>query len=109
MNPQSIFTAGRWRVKPGREADFISAWEAFARWTSENISGASRARLLQDRDQPGLFVSIGPWESLESVRTWRQTEEFREFVSRVRQLCESIEPHTLEQVTLVTRGGKSAA
>lgn len=103
-----IFTAGIWRVKPGMEPDFVSAWEGFATWVRENLPGASSARLLQDLDQPGLFLSIGPWESLEAVKNWRSTPEFADFFARAKELCESIEPHTLKSVVHLVPTRKAA-
>jgi hypothetical protein len=27
------FTLGEWLVKPGKESEFIEAWNSFAKWT----------------------------------------------------------------------------
>ena len=71
-----------------------------AEWTNQNITGAvgGEARLLQDLDQPTLFYSFGPWDSLEAIQAWRADPGFQERVGRIRELLESFEPHTMRTV-----------
>jgi heme-degrading monooxygenase HmoA len=95
-----LYTHGRWVVNEGQEAAFQAAWEELAEWTNENISGAvsGEARLLQDLDDPRVFVSFGPWESLEAIQAWRADAGFQERVGRIRDLLESFEAHTIRTV-----------
>lgn len=95
-----LYTHGRWVVKDGQQEQFRAAWREIADWTSERIAGAvaGEARLLQDLDDPTLFLSFGPWESLEAIQTWRGDDGFKERVSRVREFLVSFEAHTLRVV-----------
>jgi heme-degrading monooxygenase HmoA len=86
-----------WTVKPGREKEFVAAWREWALWSEAQGLGSS-ARLLRDVDQPGRFVSFGPWEDLDTVRRWRAQPGFHERVERLQALVEGFEPRTLEQV-----------
>jgi len=94
-----VYTFGLWSVKPGKEGDFIAAWETFARWTGDHHAGMmGEARLLQDIDQPSHFVSIGGWSDMKKVEAWRHSTDFQSFFSRVSELCEETQPHTLKPV-----------
>jgi heme-degrading monooxygenase HmoA len=92
-----VWTSGIWTVSPGQEAAFVEAWGEFARWSQETFPGA-HAWLLRDRDEPNVFMSIGPWSSDEDVAMWRNSLGFRERVGHIRGLVMSFEPHTLDEV-----------
>ena len=99
--PGQLYTSGLWSVRPGKEADFIRAWEQFAQWTSEHQPGVGDGRLLQDPEHPDKFLSFGPWESAERIAEWRSRPEFAAFVTTARELCEDIQPRTLKLVVHV--------
>ncbi len=96
-----FYTHGTWLVKAGREQDFVRAWEELAGWTALETA-ASGATLLRDRAEPRLFVSFGPWPSLEEIERWRAAPGFAERVGRIQELLESFEPSTLEVVLRVS-------
>jgi heme-degrading monooxygenase HmoA len=98
----AVYTVGLWRVKTGEEDAFVSAWRELATRTASDFPGAS-AVLLQDRDTPGLFVSSGPWESLEQIESWRSSTTFTAGVEAIGSHLVSFEPHTMNPV--VTIGG----
>jgi heme-degrading monooxygenase HmoA len=93
-----LFTAATWTVKPGREGDFIRAWDEFAKWTSHNLESAGQGQLVQDLDDPTRFLSFGPWESAEHIAAWRARPEFTSFMAKARELCDEIQPRTLKVV-----------
>jgi heme-degrading monooxygenase HmoA len=98
----TLYTSGSWRVKPGREDDFVAAWQEIAAWTAAEMPGAMWATLLRDQDDPSHFVSFGPWESEDAIDAWRASDGFRERVARIRELLESFEPMTGEAVADVS-------
>lgn len=98
----TVWTLGLWRVKQGREDDFVAAWRAMADATKADQPDAS-AVLLRDRDNPGLFISTGPWDSPDQVAAWRSSAAFVEGVARIKDCLESFEPHTMDQVVEVPR------
>lgn len=95
-----VYTVGLWRVRAGQEDAFVAAWSDMARRTADDFPGA-QAVLLQDRDVPGLFVSSGPWASLEEIEAWRGSATFQEGVAAIRASLESFEPHTMDPVATV--------
>ena len=96
-----LYTVGTWTAKPGKEADFISAWVEFARWTAENQPGAAHAYILQDLAHPQRFLTFGPWESAERIDAWRATPEFKTFGVQIRELCDDFQPGTFNLVAQV--------
>jgi heme-degrading monooxygenase HmoA len=97
--PKEIYTLGIWKVKPGKAKEFIDEWTSFAVWMKGNISGVGKGRLLRDKKDSLRFISFGPWNNENSIQKWRDSEEFKEFVIKVNDLCEEFQPNTLELVS----------
>ena len=97
----TIYSLGVWTVKPGKESEFIRAWNDFARWTRDTQDGAKDAVLLQDIANPQKFVSFGPWRDLKNTEAWRKTQEFRNAFARFKDLCSDIQPNTLKCVVSI--------
>jgi len=97
-----LYTHGLWIVKTGNEKAFIDHWSSFAQWTAKNYPGGGKGYLLQDLDNPQQFVSFGPWKDMETVNKWREDPEFKKFVSKARELCESFQPRSLKVVASST-------
>jgi heme-degrading monooxygenase HmoA len=96
---EETYTLGIWTVKPGKEEEFIRIWTSFANWTSENISGAGKGRLLLDEKNSLRFISFGPWNSEDSIQKWRDSGEFKSFVTKAKDLCDDFQPNTLKLVS----------
>lgn len=96
-----MYTLGVWRAKPGREADFVNAWDELARWTVES-GYESTGTLLRDRSEPGRFVSFGPWPSVDAAEEWRASDGFAERLAKLRESLESFEPGTYDVVLRVS-------
>jgi heme-degrading monooxygenase HmoA len=96
---KDIYTLGIWTVKPGNEKEFIKGWTEFANWTDKNISGPGKAYLLQDEKNPLRFISFGPWDNEMSIQGWRECNEFKSFVAKVKDLCDDFQPNTLKVVS----------
>jgi heme-degrading monooxygenase HmoA len=60
----------RHRVPPGSEAAFVAAWERCKRKVCKRAKGARGARLLRSATDPGTFVTVTRWDSLEDWRTY---------------------------------------
>ena len=93
----AVFTSGRWKVLPGKEDDFVAAWSALATQTKVEFPD-STATLLRDRDDPTLFLSFGPWDSIEQIEQWRASHTFQAGVGKIRPLLDGFSPHTLDPV-----------
>jgi len=92
-----VYTTGSWKPFPGEEDAFVEAWAAFADWASEQ-PGAGVARLARDLRDPERFVSFMDWESIEAVRSWKGSPEFKERMSPVQKHIDQFTPTELELV-----------
>jgi heme-degrading monooxygenase HmoA len=68
----------RFRITPGREADFIEVWRQRDSRLSE-VPGFKRFNLLQgpSEAQATVFVSHSTWESAAAFEAWTRSEAFR--------------------------------
>ena len=103
-----VYTSGTWRPNAGSEDAFIAAWERFAGWAS-SMPDAGPLRLVRDISDPGRFVSFGDWDSIEAVRAWKGSPEFRERMARVLQHVDSFEPLELDLVATAAGGSTPPA
>jgi len=99
----TIYTSGTWKPNPGSEKDFVAAWEQFAAWAS-GMPGAGRLQLVHDLREPDRFVSFGDWESLEQVRAWKGSPDFRERMARVLQHVDEFHPAELTLIASAEHG-----
>jgi heme-degrading monooxygenase HmoA len=84
------YSAGNWTVKAGSEKEFIEAWTAFTRWSSDNVPGSESFVLIQDQENPQHFLSFGAWRDEDSMRVWRQRPEFQQLFDRCYKLCDEM-------------------
>ncbi len=91
----AVYTHGMWHVKEGREAEFPSAWEAFAR-VGMSKGAARGVRLIQDLERKNVFYSFGGWDDAEGVQTFRSDPGFQEEIAKMRDMLESFEVFTGE-------------
>jgi heme-degrading monooxygenase HmoA len=94
------YTSGVWMVKDGEEDEFVAAWREFASW-ARTMPGCGALRLVRDTDEPARFMSFAPWESFEAQRSWKELDEFRERMIRVRRHTNDFTPSVYELVTVV--------
>jgi heme-degrading monooxygenase HmoA len=93
----TIYTSGTWKPNPGNEDAFVAAWQQFAAWAS-SMPGAGHLQLVRDLREPERFVSFGAWESIEQVRGWKSSPEFRERMAQVLQHVDEFQPAELALV-----------
>ena len=92
-----VYTTGSWKPFPGQEEAFVEAWVEFASWASE-LLGAGTAHLARDFRDPERFVSFMAWESIDSVRDWKGSPEFKQRMSLVQEHVDKFAPTELEVV-----------
>lgn len=81
----------------GKEDEFILRWTDWVSW-SRDQGLAAPALLLRDSESPHTFVSFGPWESIDAVRSWRSLPGYQERVARLCEVIDHFDAHTLEVV-----------
>ena len=91
---QPIYTTGSWKPFPGREDAFLEAWAEFMTWAT-SLPGAGAAVLGRDERDPGRFVSFAAWESIDAVRGWKDSPEFKLRMGRVQEHVDKFAPTEL--------------
>jgi heme-degrading monooxygenase HmoA len=92
------YTLGVWRVKDGREADFIAAWKAVGEVFYQLPRPPGPGTLLRSDSDPSLFYSFGPWERLEDIQAMREDPDAQAAIARLVELCEEASPGTFRRV-----------
>jgi quinol monooxygenase YgiN len=100
---EKAFSLGIFQIKPGKEDEFVGVVQNFAKWVLSRDLGAIDVHLLQDVQQPGHFVIVGPWESFQKIDEWQKLPEFKEFFSKVNELSLDVTPLTMKQVLHLKR------
>lgn len=78
-----VWTVDTWRVAPERQGHFLDHCRALS---------PGPVTLFRDVEEEWLFWSPAKWESLEALRTWRESEGYRAAVRRLE--IDVIEHHT---------------
>jgi heme-degrading monooxygenase HmoA len=104
--PPRIYTTGSWKPLAGHEHAFLEAWEEFMAWAT-GLPGAGEAVLGRDVRDTERFVSFAAWESMEAVRGWKDSPEFKTRMSKVQRHIDTFAPTELDVV--VSLGGSPAA
>ena len=99
----TIYTSGTWKPNAGSEDAFVAAWKQFAAWASSR-PGAGRLQLIRNLREPEQFVSLGDWASIEEVRGWKSSPEFREQMAEVMQHVEEFKPAELTLIASAKDG-----
>lgn len=96
---ERVYTLGVWRVRPGREAEFITAWKDLGRIFAQLPQPPSdRGTLVQSLEDPTLFYSFGPWKRLEDVEAMRANPRARDGIRALMALCSEATPGSFRVV-----------
>jgi heme-degrading monooxygenase HmoA len=94
----NVWTHGTWTVKPGREEEFVELWRAMAARGVAELNTAAPPTLLHDRDHANVFVSFGPWPTLEEAKRFRASPIFREAYEKLTEVLDDFQTRTLDEV-----------
>ena len=95
-----VYTTGSWRPFPGHEDAFLDAWREFASWSCR-MPGAHLALLGRDLRDPERFVSFMGWDSIDDVRGWKGSPEFKSRMAPVQEHVDRFAPTELEVAAAV--------
>ena len=87
----ATYTLAMWRVKGGREEEFVDAWRReLAEFFLSLPNPPGTGTLIRSVEDPQLFYSFGPWRNLEDVRKMRSHPRTAEVMGKMRDLCEEV-------------------
>ena len=93
-----VYTLGVWRVRDGKESEFVAAWLALGRYFSSLPHPPGKGTLLQSVDEPQQFYSFGPWRALDDIQEMRTQPETPKEIGKLMDLCEEGRPGTFRVV-----------
>jgi heme-degrading monooxygenase HmoA len=95
-----FYSSGVWIPNEGDEDDFVAAWTDFAGWACSMPGATGEARLLHDLRQPGRYLSILSWESMEAIKEWKGSPDWGERMGPVQAHVDKFEPTEMEVVAV---------
>jgi hypothetical protein len=99
---ERVYTLGQWRVREGKEGEFIVGWRNLGKTFSElAMPPGEKGTLVQSLNEPLLFYSFGEWPSIEAVQAMRQDPRARDAIDGLRELCDEAIPGSFRVVAEV--------
>ena len=99
----TVYTSGDWHVKPGREQEFVDAWQELAEWSTNEYGPDGWGKLFRDKEDPARFRSVGAWPDERVVEEWRASDGFKQRLAKIRELLEEMSIRTFDLATEVGR------
>jgi heme-degrading monooxygenase HmoA len=98
----SVYTLGVWRVKPGRESEFIEGWKDLGRLFAKlPMPPGGKGTLVQSLSDPLLFYSFGEWVSMEAIQAMRKDAVAQAGIQKLADLCTEAIPGSFRVVAEV--------
>lgn len=71
-------------LKPGREQDFLDAYEAIRDEVARGVAGHIVDQVCQSPDDSSSWLITSEWENLDAFLDWERTQEHRDLVKPMR-------------------------
>ncbi len=95
------YTLIDWRVKEGKEQEFVEKWKQIAAANTAQFNRNGSAKLLRDDQEPTHFVSLGEWPDVHTIQQWWTSDGFKERLGQTRDLVDKMSAHTLTEAAAV--------
>src|SRR3990172_6670508 len=94
----AVYTSGDWHAKPGREQEFVDAWQELANWSGAEHDVGGWAKLLRDKEDPTHFRSVAEWADDDTIQQWRASEGFKQRMAKIRELLDDMHIYAMDVV-----------
>lgn len=84
-----LYTVYSWVARKGRDEEFVSAWQEFAKWIVNQIGSTRSTRLFRDTSDTRHFMSVDSWEDEKSLRTLREGSEYDEQINSLHRFLDN--------------------
>jgi hypothetical protein len=98
MEDGTAYTLALWRVKEGREEEFVEAWKGLSEYFLDLPNPPGTGTLVRSVEDPRLFYSFGPWRSIEDIQQMRSDPRTPGVIGKLVDLCEEARPGTFQVV-----------
>jgi hypothetical protein len=92
------YTHALWRVRSGRESEFIELWENDLARAFRAANPEASGTLIQSLEDPTLFYSFGPWPTLSAMAAARQAPGVGAALEALKSVCVEATPGTYKVV-----------
>jgi hypothetical protein len=92
MEDDTAYTLALWRVKEGREAEFVEAWKGLSDYFLNLPNPPGTGTLVRSVEDPRFFYSFDPWRSVEDIQRMRSDPRIPEMIGKLSVLCEEAKP-----------------
>jgi heme-degrading monooxygenase HmoA len=82
------YASGNWTVTEGSAEEFITRWKDWIGRSAASVPGFGSARLIRDVSNPNHFISFSEWDDPKMRDAWKNSPEFAEGMSSVRELTD---------------------
>jgi len=82
-----VYTLGAWRVKDGKQSEFVAAWQALGRYFNTLPHPPGTGTLLQSA-----------WGAIDDIHEMRSQPETPSEIGKLMELCEEGRPGTFRVV-----------
>lgn len=97
-----VYTHASWRIRSGRQEDFVAAWEELGQIFSELPDPPiGPGTLIRSVSDPLQFYSFGAWRSADAVVAMRRNPRAQRAIDAARSLCTAATPGVYEVVSRV--------
>ena len=96
-------------LKPGREEDFLRAYESIRHAVAQGVPGHIVDQVCQSVDDPLSWLITSEWEDLEAFIEWEKTEGHRDLVKPMRDCWDDARSHKFEVRVETGRESEAAA
>jgi len=80
-------------LKPGREKDFLQAYEAIRHLVAKGVKGHLVDQVCQSIDDPLSWVITSEWDDINHFLEWERLPEHRELVKPMRDCWDEAKSH----------------
>jgi quinol monooxygenase YgiN len=93
-----VYSIGTWTTKSGQSDAFLKIWKETTNYNAQNNKGGIDFTLVQDVDQPNVFVSFVRWENSDDIKKWVESPEFESYMNKIKPLCDDTKMRTMKGV-----------
>jgi hypothetical protein len=97
----TAYTLATYKVIPGKESEFIAAWNSLAATFSALPKPPYWGTLIRSTTDSTIFHSFGPWEDLSHVTAMRSNPNASSAFQKIAAICLEMTPGNYELVTHV--------
>jgi heme-degrading monooxygenase HmoA len=81
------------RLKPGREADFLKAYEAVRHLVAQGVKGHLVDQICQSIDDPLNWLITSEWDNIDAFLEWERLPAHRDLVKPMRECWDEAKSH----------------